>query len=205
MRTQGKITHWNAEEGFGFITPASGAKQVFVHIRAFGGHDARPAVGDLVSFALSKDRQGRPCAVRVTPAGESVPGEILRNDVLLWSLGAVLFLLLVGAAVALDWLPAELLLIYLVLSALTFGCYAWDKSAARAGASRTPERTLHLLALAGGWPGALIAQQTLRHKSRKEEFRAVFWVTVAINFGLLVWLFTDAGAAMLVAVLSGPG
>ncbi len=35
MRTKGKISHWNEEKGYGFITPASGAKQVFVHLSAF--------------------------------------------------------------------------------------------------------------------------------------------------------------------------
>jgi uncharacterized membrane protein YsdA (DUF1294 family) len=37
------------------------------------------------------------------------------------------------------------------------------------------------LALAGGWPGALLAQQVLRHKSTKREFRQVFWATVLLN------------------------
>jgi len=41
MRTNGKITHWNAEKGYGFITPSSGAQQVFVHIRAFRNGNAR--------------------------------------------------------------------------------------------------------------------------------------------------------------------
>jgi len=141
--------------------------------------------------------------VRVTRAGERLAGEIKRNDVMLWSLAAALFLALVGAAVAAGLLPFEVLLIYLSASLITFGIYAWDKSAARAGASRTPENTLHLLALAGGWPGALIAQQTLRHKSRKASFRAVFWVTVILNCMVIAWLFTDAGAEMLRSVLQG--
>jgi uncharacterized membrane protein YsdA (DUF1294 family) len=49
------------------------------------------------------------------------------------------------------------------------------------GAIKTPESNLHLLALAGGWPGALFAQQFLRHKSAKAEFRGTFWVTVVLN------------------------
>ena len=122
---------------------------------------------------------------------------------MLWSLAAILFLVLVGVAVAAGLLPFEVLLVYLSARLITFGIYAWDKSAARVGASRTPENTLHLLALAGGWPGALIAQQTLRHKSRKASFQVVFWVTVVLNFAVLAWLFTDAGAEMLRSVLQG--
>ena len=94
-------------------------------------------------------------------------------------------------------LPLPVLAVYLVASIVSFIAYAADKSAARTGAWRIRERTLHLLALAGGWPGALIAQQRLRHKSKKESFRAVFWVTVWMNCGALVWLLTPFGAAAL--------
>lgn len=70
---------------------------------------------------------------------------------------------------------------YAVLSAITFVVYAIDKSAARRRGPRTSERTLHLLSLAGGWAGALLAQRWLRHKSAKASFRRVFWATVAVN------------------------
>lgn len=82
---------------------------------------------------------------------------------------------------------------YLGLSLLTFVAYALDKSAARNNTWRTPESTLHLLALAGGWPGALLAQQWLRHKSVKAEFRAVFWATVVFNVVGFVLLSSPLG------------
>lgn len=53
--------------------------------------------------------------------------------------------------------------------------YAMDKSAAVGGGWRIRESRLHLLALVGGWPGALLAQQVLRHKTSKAGFRGVFW------------------------------
>ena len=56
--------------------------------------------------------------------------------------------------------------------------------------------------LLGGWPGALIAQQTLRHKSRKASFRAVFWLTVLVNCGLFIWLFTPSGSELLRRILA---
>ena len=51
-----------------------------------------------------------------------------------------------------------------------------------------PESTLHLLDLACGWPGGLAARHLLRHKTRKQPFRAVFWLTVVANCALLVTL-----------------
>lgn len=77
---------------------------------------------------------------------------------------------------------------YLVASLICFSVYAFDKAAARSGERRTPERTLLLLGLAGGWPGAVLAQQWLRHKSAKTSFRLKFWATVAVNAGLFVYL-----------------
>jgi uncharacterized membrane protein YsdA (DUF1294 family) len=78
-------------------------------------------------------------------------------------------------------------LFYLAASAATIVVYAVDKSAARHGRWRVSERTLHLLAIIGGWPGALVAQQVFRHKSRKPSFRAAFLLTVVLNCALLLW------------------
>jgi uncharacterized membrane protein YsdA (DUF1294 family) len=74
---------------------------------------------------------------------------------------------------------------YLAASIATFAAYAVDKTAARRHAGRIAERTLHLLSLAGGWPGAAVGQALLRHKSRKQPFRAIYWLTVATNLCLL--------------------
>jgi uncharacterized membrane protein YsdA (DUF1294 family) len=78
--------------------------------------------------------------------------------------------------------------VYLAASAACFVVYAFDKSAARAGRWRTSENTLLLMGLACGWPGAVLAQQWLRHKSSKPSFRARFWVTVGLNVGGFVYL-----------------
>ena len=83
---------------------------------------------------------------------------------------------------------------YLGASILTFLTYMFDKSAARSNQWRTPERTLHLLGLIGGWPGALIAQKLLRHKTKKLSFRVVFWTTVLLNCSGLVWLLSYSGS-----------
>lgn len=79
---------------------------------------------------------------------------------------------------------------YCCMSMMTFIVYAADKAAAKNGQWRIKEKTLHLLALGGGWPGALAAQRILRHKSSKPAFRAIFRITVAGNGILLVVLLT---------------
>lgn len=81
--------------------------------------------------------------------------------------------------------------VYVVMSIASFALYGLDKSAARAGRWRTPEMTLHVMALLGGWPGALLAQRVFRHKTRKQPFRALFWCTVIANcLGLAALLAT---------------
>ncbi|MCL1120604.1 DUF1294 domain-containing protein [Shewanella seohaensis] len=99
-------------------------------------------------------------------------------------LALVFLAMLIGAA----WwhmLPIAIVGLYLLLSLCTFIAYAFDKSAARKGRWRTKESTLHLMSLLGGWPGALFAQQLLRHKSVKAAFRQLFWLTVVTNLALL--------------------
>ncbi|MCC5788987.1 MAG: DUF1294 domain-containing protein [Opitutales bacterium] len=86
-----------------------------------------------------------------------------------------------------DRVPLILMALYGVLSLVTFIAYALDKAAARKGSWRTPESTLHVLSLLGGWPGALVAQRKLRHKTRKSSFRLVFWLTTILNCGILLW------------------
>ena len=182
---------------FGFITPFDGGKRVFVHIKAFSNRNRRPEINHVVTYDLSADNQGRPCAVMATLAGDRLPQDMQKKYGPLPVIIAAVFLVIVGIAVLASRIPSVILGIYMVLSLMTFVAYAVDKSAAEKGAWRTRESTLHLLSLAGGWPGALVAQQQLRHKSRKESFRSVFWMTVFLNCGVFVWLTTSTGAAAL--------
>jgi len=75
------------------------------------------------------------------------------------------------------------------LNLMTFALYYFDKRAAKRGGRRTPEHTLHLLALAGGWPGAFLAQRIFRHKSGKAGFQLMFWITVIVNISVMAWLW----------------
>ena len=78
------------------------------------------------------------------------------------------------------------LLAYAVASVLAFCLYWYDKQQAKAGQWRTPEKVLHGLELLGGWPGALVAQQMFRHKTRKLSYQVVFWLIVAAH--QVVWI-----------------
>jgi len=113
-----------------------------------------------------------------------------RNGLMILGLGlllAVVVLMLTGL------FPDYLAYLVLGMSALTFLIYARDKTAAEKGRQRMPENTLHLLALLGGWPGALVAQQGFRHKNRKMPFQALFWLTVAVNLALVWFLVAEDG------------
>ncbi|EGQ7696847.1 DUF1294 domain-containing protein [Vibrio vulnificus] len=71
---------------------------------------------------------------------------------------------------------------------------------AKDGRWRTPESTLHLLSLLGGWPGALLAQFLLRHKSKKQPFKFILWLTITLNIAGFLWLFTESGRHLVQVV-----
>lgn len=85
---------------------------------------------------------------------------------------------------ALPWI----LLAYALLSLVAVVLYALDKRRAQAGAWRVSERTLHLVALLGGWPGAMWARQRFRHKTRKRVFGVVLVLAALLHVGIWAWI-----------------
>ena len=194
MRFQGRITSWKDEQGFGFITPNGGGNKVFVHIKSFRNRQRRPEEKEIVTYELKTDAKGRAQADGVAFIGERMQSNNSARPGGASMISAAVFLMLAATASFAGKLPYALLGLYLLASTVTFIAYAFDKSAARSDRRRTPENTLHFLALIGGWPGALAAQGLLRHKSRKQSFQFAFWITVMINCGTLAWLLSPSGA-----------
>ena len=74
MRTHGTLTQWNDDRGFGFITPAKGSGDLFVHISAFPRDGVRPRIGELISFEIESSPDGKQRAVRVMRPGRRPSG-----------------------------------------------------------------------------------------------------------------------------------
>jgi uncharacterized membrane protein YsdA (DUF1294 family)/cold shock CspA family protein len=224
MRHTGTLRTWHDDRGFGFIAPTQGGREVFVHRSAFGADGARPTLNERLSYDLAADAQGRPRALQVqrlamaAAARGPKPAPVLAAaarsrlpepqrpgrpapapGAASWgtaTLFAIPALLVVYVALSVLWrVPGWVALAYLALSALCYAVYAADKSAAAAGRRRVSENTLLALGLLGGWPGALLAQQRLRHKSVKPAFRRAFWATVLANGALLLVLSSPPVAA----------
>jgi uncharacterized membrane protein YsdA (DUF1294 family) len=66
--------------------------------------------------------------------------------------------------------------------------FYYDKHAAQERLWRVSEGTLLLIALIGGSVGAIIGQQVMRHKTRKEPFRTMLYSIPVLQAGAIVWL-----------------
>ena len=198
MQYKGTLKNWKYEQGFGFAITEENAEKVFVHIKNFSRKSRRPVEGDLLIYRLTTDGQGRKQAVDIQFLHDYQRQRLRQmrfnqqedGKNLLSKLAAYPFMLFVLGLSIVGEIPTWVLGYYIVLNLWTFYAYWSDKRAAQQDKRRTPEDTLHLYSLLGGWMGALFAQLNLRHKSQKKAFRQTFWLTViahVIIFVLLVY------------------
>ncbi len=80
---------------------------------------------------------------------------------------------------------AAAFLAFLLVNAWTILRFWQDKQRARSGEWRISEASLLGLALIGGSPGALLARNLFRHKTRKQPFGNLLLLIVAIQAGAL--------------------
>lgn len=202
MRLAGQIVEWDDDRGFGFVVTNGSPRRIFFHVSQLQDRRQRPAAGDRITYTTSQDERGRLQARDI--ARQRLPSQARRKrgGSSRARVGvAALALIVLGAAVGI--LPAGAAGLYAVASGLSFMAYRADKKAARKRAWRIPEQTLHLLDLAGGWPGALIAQQRYHHKTVKQPFQALFWLSAAANVAGMVWLLQSGLAAQMLPSLVG--
>ncbi|MEO8095978.1 MAG: DUF1294 domain-containing protein [Pseudolysinimonas sp.] len=188
QRETGVVRVWNGDRGFGFVQRPDGP-DLFLHIKAFPRDTPDPEVGSSITYEVETQADGKFRAARALPATREYVPPVRPTSPILGAL-AILAFAAIYMLVELNWGPVPLwaLFAYLGVSAITFGAYAIDKSAAQLRQRRIAETSLILLGMFGGWPGAILAQQLLRHKTVKLSFRAVFWASVLINVFVFVAL-----------------
>lgn len=220
MRRRGLIKKWNDEKGFGFIAAEGESVDVFFHINSFRHLNFRPVIGQAVTYNLGTDERNRPQALDVrmefsakdTAPGrlpgispprrlpQTLPGALSRSSTRRlpdWTMrraftcfaAAFIAALVLGAW--LDRISSAVPTFYVVVSVFTAAIYASDKDRAGRAQWRTSEKTLHLLELCGGWPGALIAQHWIRHKVGKPWFQATFWLIVLGHLAVWTWFVPE--------------
>ncbi|MBP6750669.1 MAG: cold shock and DUF1294 domain-containing protein [Xanthomonadaceae bacterium] len=195
MRYQGRLHNWNDDKGFGFVTPNGGGDKAFVHLKAFERLPRRPVEGDLITYALARDAQGRLQANAIRYAGRPAKEDSGATPGKLGPIFAALFCIALVAGVFVQKIPPLVAVAYAAMSVVALFAYGQDKKAAESGEWRTPEASLHAIGLLCGWPGALLAQRVFRHKWLKREFQVTYWGTVVLNIAALLVLTSDRGFA----------
>lgn len=181
-RRSGRLVKWNDEKGYGFVSPDDGSGDLFAHISAFDAKQRRPEQGDVVYFGTDRgDRRAKATDVRL----KALP--LPRTVLLGQAVGALC--LIIHFLFFFGWIRLQgPVAAYLVMSIITFGFFLADKRRAERTQWRLTDTSLHVLEGLGGWPGALIAQAVLRHKTRKPSFQKILWAIVAIHVAMwTVW------------------
>jgi uncharacterized membrane protein YsdA (DUF1294 family)/cold shock CspA family protein len=209
----GKLKKWKDDRGFGFIQPVDGSQEIYLHISEIKNSTRRPKENDTIYYYTIVDSDGKTRACNAfilgariklgsssSPSYESIISDRSSNTTI--PIAEMLLLLITPGfgSVHFIWItknPIPLIL-YTVMSLLTYALYSDDKIRAKRNLWRTPEQTLHLSELAGGWIGGFLAQRILRHKSSKPTYQSVFWSIVAIHhIAWICWFWFWFGRSLL--------
>ncbi|MCY7366656.1 MAG: cold shock and DUF1294 domain-containing protein [Chamaesiphon sp.] len=195
----GRLTKWNDEGGFGFIQPIDKGQTVYLHISEIKDSTRRPQLDDTIYYYMITEEDGKLRADNAFILGArrkttSLSRSLTDRETSPFPIQIIVLLSilpLVGSihffAVTRNPLP---FILYPVMSVLTYALYANDKSRAKRGNWRIPEKSLHLCEFAGRWLGGFVAQRRLDHKSTKKSYQLEFWMIVIIHqIGYLCCLF----------------
>ena len=189
----GTIRRWDDDRGFGFVGSDEDGREYFLHVSAVPKDSARPSVGAAIDFEVGVvDGRPRVTSMRAIPKPPKVPEPRPRNrPTTAGFLSLLLIPLWLGFAATFSPDP-RWWIVYGAASLLAFVAFAVDKRAAQRRQWRIPESTLHALEVLGGWPGALLGSQLLRHKTAKGSYRFGFWVCTVFNVAAFIVLNTGA-------------
>jgi len=175
---QGYIIHFNKEKGYGFIDSDEHEENIFVHISEVTNAETLEQ-GQEVTFKIEKTAKGLSAILVKAGAKQRSPYLIF----------GFISLLITLAIFAYATQQLQTLLAYLIaVNITTFLLYGYDKFISKGESLRVPELNLQALALLGGSPAALLAQRFFRHKTIKESFQIVYWITVLIQIGVVIFL-----------------
>lgn len=182
---RGTVVKWNDERGFGFICPDADRKdQIFLHIKEVRRATRRPVEGDIVTFALQRQSDGKMRAYDVHIQGAErefkkpiSPGP-LRIAAVICVAGTI--------AYAVTFKALWVILPYPIASLISVRLYFLDKRAANEEQWRISESTLLAIDFLGGWPGGAFAQYAWRHKIMKPSFQTPFRAIVTVH--TIAWI-----------------
>jgi len=178
---QGYIIHFNEEKGYGFIDSDEHEENIFVHISDVTNADTLEQ-GQEVTFQIEKTKKGL-SAISVKAGAKQ------RSPYLIFGIVSLVMTLAIFAYATQQ---LQTLLAYLIaVNVTTFLLYGYDKFISKGERLRVPELNLQALALLGGSPSALLAQKFFRHKTIKQSFQILYWIIVAIQFMLLIFVLKD--------------
>lgn len=196
MRAEGKIVFWDTASGKGYALAKAGGCKIYIEEKDFTDSTYIPTVGQAIKLTIKEPQRGKPVGESITLLGNKVRRKKLPTRSFTWAMIA-LTALLAAWLVSYQIVASSVLIYYGVLSLVSLSCYLLDKRAARKDLWRFKERNLQLVALLGGWPGALLGQGLLRHKTSKLYFLSTFYCIVLLHLALLFWYLTEQGNLMI--------